>query len=445
MSKMIVLWSMLTVSLLAAGIADATMAAQAQRVRAAGIDVVTYRTGVKDVVVLIGVLPAGDAMADGGNIAVPTLVGMMLDRGTKTLDKYAIADQLESVGAEVAFGVGIQSLEIRAKCLRKDLPMVMGLIGAELRTPALQPAEFAKAKQQFIGSLQASLQNTEGRAQEAFGRSIYPDSHPNHPHSVAEYIAAAKIATVDELKAFHARYYGPAHMTLVLAGDVSTDIVQTEVTKSFAEWTGGENYRIPQHPAGPSGPRETSVPLADKPSVSIVIGQATGLQYRDPDALALRMGTAILGHGFTGRLMGAVRDREGLTYNIGAAVSQDTIADGAWEVSASFAPALLDQGIAATRREVQHWWSEGITEAELADHKQGLVGGYRVGLATTAGLASTIVTTLQRGYDLTWLDDYPKALRALTRAQVNTAIKAHLDPAAMVLVEAGSIAAQGRR
>ncbi|MDP9065796.1 MAG: insulinase family protein [Pseudomonadota bacterium] len=442
---MIVLWSMLTVSLLAAGIADATMATQAQRVRAAGIDVVTYRTGVKDVVVLIGVLPAGDAMAGGGNIAVPTLVGMMLDRGTKTLDKYAIADQLESVGAEVAFGVGIQSLEIRAKCLRKDLPMVMGLIGAELRTPALQPAEFAKAKQQFIGSLQASLQNTEGRAQEAFGRSIYPDSHPNHPHSVAEYIAAAKVATVDELKAFHARYYGPAHMTLVLAGDVSADSVQTEVTKAFAGWTGGENYRIPQHPAGPSGPRETSVPLADKPSVSIVIGQATGLQYRDPDALALRMGTAILGHGFTGRLMGAVRDREGLTYNIGAAVSQDTIADGAWEVSASFAPALLDQGIAATRREVQHWWSEGITETELADHKQGLVGGYRVGLATTAGLASTIVTTLQRGYDLTWLDDYPKALRALTRAQVNTAIKAHLDPAAMVLVEAGSIAAQGRR
>ena len=76
----------------------------------------------------------------------------------------------------------------------------------------------------------------------------------------------------------------------------------------------------------------------------MILGQATGLRYRDPDALALRVGTAILGHGFTGRLMGTVRDREGLTYNIGAAVTEDSIADGAWDISASFAPALLEQG-----------------------------------------------------------------------------------------------------
>ena len=46
--------------------------------------------------------------------------------------------------------------------------------------------EFAKAKQQFIGSLEASLQNTEGRAREAFGRTVFSEGHPNRPHSIAE-------------------------------------------------------------------------------------------------------------------------------------------------------------------------------------------------------------------------------------------------------------------
>ena len=55
-----------------------------------------------------------------------------------------------------------------------------------------------------------------------------------------------------------------------------------------------------------------------------MLGQATGLRYRDPDALPLRVGTAVLGHGFTGRLMGTVRDREGLTYGIGAGLSEDS-------------------------------------------------------------------------------------------------------------------------
>jgi zinc protease len=428
---------------LVSGAANASMAEHSHRFQAAGIDVVTYETQVKDVVVILGSLPAGDAMAEGGNVAVPTLTGTMLDRGTKTLDKFAIAEQLDNVGAQISFGVGTQTLEIRAKCLKKDLPLVVSLIAAELRTPALNAKEFAKVKQQFIGSLEASLQSTDGRAQEAFGRAIFPEGHPNRPHSVAEYLAAAKSVTVDQLKSFHDRYYGPAHLTLVLVGDVSEAGAQAEITKAFSGWSGGKDYIRPAKPASPTGPHDVAVPLNDKPSVSLILGQATGLVYRDPDALALRVGTAILGRGFTGRLMGTVRDKEGLTYNIGAAVSEDSITDGAWDISASFAPALLAKGVASTRRELEKWWSDGITQGELADRKQGLVGGYLVGLSTTGGLASTLLSSIQRGYDVSWLDEYPQAIEALTRDQVNKAIKTHLNPGAMVLVEAGSITASG--
>jgi zinc protease len=434
----IVKWLIGSLVLIGGG-AAANMAEQSHRDQAAGIDVVTYPTGVKDVVVILGVLPAGDAMAEAGNIAVPSLAGMMLDRGTKALDKFAIADRLDGVGAELSFAVGTQSLEIRGKCLKKDLPMVLDLLAGDLRGPALQAQEFAKAKQQFIGSLEASLQNTDGRAHEAFGRAVYPQGHPNRPHSVAEYTAAAKVATLDEVRAFIAKYYGPAHMTLAIVGDVAAPDVEADVNHAFGGWSGGQDYLRPAQPAAVTAADEIKVPLQDKPSVSIILGQATGLRYRDPDALALRVGTAILGHGFTGRLMGTVRDKEGLTYNIGAGVAQDTITDGVWQISASFAPALLDKGLASTRRVLEQWWSEGVTERELADHKQGLIGGYFVSLSTTGGLAGTIISSIQRGYDVSWLDGYPEALKALTRGQVNSAIKSRLNPAAMVLVEAGSV------
>jgi zinc protease len=402
---------------------------------------VTYHTDVKDVVVILGSLPAGDAMAEPGNIAIPTLAGMMLDRGTKSLDKFAIAEQLDNVGAEISFSVGTQSLEIRAKCLKKDLPLVIGLIAAELRTPALQVQEFNKARQQFIGALEASAQNTEARAQEAFGRAIFPQGHPNRPHTVSEYEAAAKAATLDDLKTFHAKYYGPAHLTLVVVGDVAASDTQTEIGKAFSGWTGGQDYVRPATPAVLKAASEVSVPLTDKPSVSVIIGEPTGLRYKDSDALALRVGTAILGSGFTGRLMGIVRDKEGLTYNIGAGMSDDSIVDGRWDISASFAPALLDKGLASTRRELDRWWKDGITEQELAARKQGLVGGYLVGLSTTGGLASAILTNLQRGYDVSRVEEYPGAVKALTREQVNAAIKSHLNPSVMVLVKAGSVAA----
>jgi len=421
--------------------AEANAVENSHRAQVAGIDLITYRTDVKDVVVILGSLPAGDAMAESGNIAIPTLTGMMLDRGTKSLDKFAIAEQLDNVGAEIAFSVGTQTVEIRAKCLKKDLPLVMGLIAAQLRTAALQPQEFNKAKQQFIGALEASAQNTEARAHEAFGRAVFPPGHPNRPHTVSEYEAAARAASIDELKAFYAKYYGPAHMSLVVAGDVTASELQAEVAKDFAGWSGGQDFIRPATPAALTAANEVSVPLTDKPSVSVIIGQPTGLRYKDPDALALRVGTAILGRGFTGRLMGVVRDKEGLTYNIDAAVAEDSIVDGSWDISASFAPALLAKGLASTRRELDKWWKDGITDQELATRKQGLVGGYLVGLSTTGGLASTLLINVQRGYDVNWLEGYPKAINALTRDQVDSAIKKHLNPAAMVLVEAGSVPA----
>jgi len=418
----------------------ADMADQAHRSKIGDIELITYRTGVKDVVVILGVLPAGDAMAESGNIAIPTLSGMMLDRGTKSMDKFAIAEKLDNVGAEITFTVGAQSLAIRAKCLRKDLPLIVGLIAAELRTPSLQAAEFNKAKQQLVGELEASEQNTGARASEAFNRAIFPEGHPNRPHTVAEYSAAARAASLDAIKAFQAKYYGPAHMTLVVVGDVADADTAAEVTKAFSGWTGGQDYVPAAKPAAATAAAVVTVPLADKPSVTMILGQATGLRYRDPDALALRLGTAIFGRGFTGRLMSTVRDKEGLTYNIGANMGEDSIVDGAWEVTASFAPTLLAKGVASTRRELDKWWKDGITEQELATRKQGLIGSYYVSLATTEGLAETILINVQRGYDLNWLDGYPAALKALSVSQVNAAIKAHINPSAMVLVEAGSIA-----
>src|SRR5258708_3261169 len=119
-------------------------------------------------------------------------------------------------------------------------------------------------------------------------------------------------------------------------------------------------------------------------------------------------------------------------------------AGGGGEGSAGFARPVLARGVEWPRREVAKWWKDGVSEQELAAHKQGLIGSYFVSLSTTLGLAETILVNAQRGYDPSWLDAYPKALKALTREQVNAAIKAHINPNALVLVEAGSVPAAAK-
>ena len=137
--------------------------------------------------------------------------------------------------------------------------------------------------------------------------------------------------------------------------------------------------------------------------------------------------------------MANVRDKEGLTYGIYSAVTNDTCADGDWRIGAQFAPELLDKGIASPKRQLPEWYEHGITEAELTNNKGKYVGGYKLGLATTGGMAGAILNTMNRDLPLSFIDEFGPMIYSLTLAQVNDAIKKHLDPDKMVLVKAGTI------
>jgi len=433
------------------GIAD-----RAIRSNVEGVDLIIYPMGAKDVITLVGSLPAGDVLAEqeGSNLAAATLVGMMLDKGTTKQDKFAISRQLDDVGATLGFSVGAQTTSIHGRSLKKDVRLLIRLLAEEMRFPTFPADELEKVKKQFEAGIRSQMENTDFRVRDAFSRYVYPEGHPNRQLPPQEWLTAVNSATVDDVKAFHKKHYGPTHLRLTFVGDVEPRVIQAEVRKAFGGWSGGQGLAVPskeqtemsgEGAARPKkgelvrAPSEQLISLADKASVSVMLGQATGLRYQDPDRLALSVGTAILGSGFIGRLMSTVRDKEGLTYGIGAGLSEDNFVDGSWAISASFAPALLEKGVASTRRELEKWWREGITESELDVRKSNLIGGFQIGLSTTYGMAGAIMESLERGVGIEWLDQYPKAVEALTTEQVNAAIRKYLDPEKMVLVKAGTL------
>lgn len=414
-------------------------AANVKRERIAGIDVLLYKTGVQDVVTLRASLPAGDALSPDQNLAIATLTGSLLDKGTLKQDKFAISQKLESVGATLHFSVENYTLSISGQCLKKDVPLVVSLLAEQLREPAFAAEEFEKVKKQIAGSLRRSLESPDFRAQEAFNRAVYPAGHPNRDASVSEMLSATESATLQQVKAFHASHYGPKNFIIVAVGDLDAAALKENIAVAFKDWSGGAD--IPKAPAARNldAPREQTVFMAEKPSVTVVFGQPTGLKYTDPDYQALRLGTAVLGSGFTGRLMANVRDKEGLTYGIGSNLANDTYNAGDWKITATFAPALLDKGLESTRRQLTEWYNQGITAEELELRKTNLIGSFKVNLATTTGLANQLLVTAARGYDPSFLDRYPDMINSLTREQVNAAIKKYLDPKSMVLIQAGTV------
>lgn len=420
--------------------ASAQVASQAVRTKVAGFDVIAYKTGVKDVVYLRGALPAGDNKAPEGHPYLPTLVGAMLDRGTTLHDKIWITEQLDAVGASINFSVNTGALEFNARCLAKDVPLVITLLAEQLRSPKFDAEELDKLKKQTIGGIQRSLEDTGFRASDAFTRAAYPVGHPNRNPTSDENIASVEKATVDDLKKFHAAHYGPAHLTVIAVGDIDVPQVQAELGKAFSGWTGGSAPLVTAKATPNDAAREQIVFMPDKTSVNVVIGQTTGLRYGEGDFIPLRVGASILGGAsFSGRLMKNTREKEGLTYGIYSNLTNDTFNDGDFRITATFSPALLGKGVASAKKHLGDWFQQGVTAQELDDHKGNLTGSFKIALSTTEGMSQALLNAVNRGKPISWLDEYPVKINAVTLEQVNGAVRKHLKPDEMFIIKAGTV------
>ncbi len=419
-----------------------TLASRVMRESIGGIDVLACRADVRDVVNIRLSMPAGVGVTQ--QRALAHLTAGMLERGTRKRDKFELARLLEEAGASITSEVNTDTVEFAVKCLAKDVPLVMSLLAEQVREPAFDAGEFAKLKKELSDMFRQTLEDTDAQAYIAFSRAIFPAAHPARRHTVEETLAEIEKANLAAVKAFHAEHYGPAEAHLVAVGDIDTTAFKTLAAKTFAGWKpqqqGTPRSRLPSsHPAEDQKNGETLMRIAGKESVSVVIGHRTTLRAGDAEWLPLLVASDVLGRGFTSRLIGNVRDREGLTYGIGAWMSEDTFRSGTWMVLGTFAPALLDKGMASTRREIEGWWRDGITADELDYRKSAIAGQFTVGLETTDGLAAQLLLCAERGFAVTWLDEFPAKVNSLTLEQVNAALKKHASPARMATVKAGTL------
>lgn len=409
----------------------------------AGIDVIIKKTGAKGFVTVYGSFPIGDFFDGKNNEMIPTLTTAMLSKGTTKNDKFQFSQKLENLGVDIYVGSDNDNVSISFKSLSKDVDTVIAMLAEELRYPLFDEKEFDLLKQQFIGNMQQGLSDPGTQGSIVLTQNLYPVGHPNSSTSIEKSIENIKDAKLEDIKAFQKKYFGPADMHLVAVGDVDTKIVYRSLEKNFKNWNGGVKRSLKSFNVKKGDGLTKVVTIPEKPSAELFIGQYTGMRRSNADFLPFYIGNSVLGGGFSGRLMLTVRDEAGLTYGIYTRQDGYIFADGYWFINASFNPELFATGKEATLTELRKWSEKGITAEELKDKKSSLIGGFKIGLSTTQGMASNILAVVQRGEQPDYIYEYPAMLEAVTLEEVNAAIKKYIDVEKLVIIEAGSLDQDG--
>ncbi|WP_415781793.1 insulinase family protein, partial [Flavobacterium chungbukense] len=414
-----------------------------KREKVSGIDVVSVKTSAKDFVTAAASISLGNYASETKNDIIPALTASMLSKGTTLNDKFKFSEKLQKLGVTLNVNASTFKINIGFKCLKKDLDQVIALLAEELRNPLFDAKEFENLKQQFIGNTQQSLNDPGERGDIALSQAIYPKTNPNYSLSVEDNIENIKKATLEEVKAFHKKYFGTASMRLVIVGDTDDANLNASLKKSFKNWNGGVTEKLKFEEASKSNSKTEVVTIPEKPSAELYIGQFTGLKRADADYIPFYIGNYTLGAGFAGRLMQTVRDNDGLTYNISSGLGGNIETGGYWFVNASFNPNLFQKGLDATMVQVDKWVKEGITATELENKKTNLIGSFKVGMSTTNGMARTILNFIERGLEPNYIEQYPNDIQKATLQQVNDAIKKYIQLDKMIIIKSGSLDKDG--
>lgn len=228
-----------------------------------------------------------------------------------------------------------------------------------------------------------------GLLRERVAEAQFPEGHPYSWLTIG-YIEDLNRATLDDLKKFFLRWYGPNNATLTIGGDI--DEAQT------LEWI--EKYFGPI-PAGPAveDPVYTPVTLDEDRYISMEDNVALPLIYMSwptvhayhPDEAPLDVLMSILGSGKTSLLYKNL-DKEGLAV-------QSSAGHGCAELSCSFTLLALPNPAKGKsladietimRDSLTEFESRGVEDDDLIRVKSGIVSGMIYGLESVRGKVSQL-------------------------------------------------------
>ncbi|MDB5264622.1 MAG: Zinc protease [Parcubacteria group bacterium] len=396
-------------------------------------------TGAKNLVSIEGSVLGGWASLSGSAKEVPGIASEIFDAGTKTKGKDFFRETLAARGASLDFVPGADRTSFYGSCFPEDVTMLLTIIAECLAGAEFPASEVKAAKERAFGNLKESLTDTRTQAGGALMRAVYAPDHVNYAETTNICIKHTEKVTRAELVSFR-KTLGKRGLVMSLAGDIHPSDAKKAVEKALKllpEGTFTEDVQRPNKKI--SSASETLVSIKDKANIDTYLGVAVPLTYDSKEFLPFMAVCSMLGgRGLSsGHLMRTIRERDGYTYGIYCMPTGfEKNTEGMFRIWATFSPATYEKAVAATRKEINFFFKNGITEEALEFKKSEISGSYLVSLSTSKGMAAVLHKIGREGKPLSYIDEYPALIRALTLSEIKEA-------AALIPLSKLSLAAAG--
>ena len=380
------------------------------------------------------VFNAGSAR-DGEQPGLASMTADMLTEGAADLDADAIAERIESLGAELGTGAERDMAWVTLRSLTDEslLEPAVDTMAKVMTQPAFPPEDFERVRQNRLVALRLAEQDPASVGSRALYKAVFGE----HPYAVDPSGTADSISalTRDELAAFHKRYYAAANATIAIVGALNRSQAEQLANRITAELPQGEAAAPLPEVGDPDAGALTQIEFPSS-QTHLYAGQP-GMSRGDPDYFPLYVGNHILGgSGLVSILMHEVREKRGLSYSVYSYFAP-MAERGPMILGLQTKNTQADEARAVLLDTLQRFVDEGPTDEELDAAVKNITGGFPLRIASNSKVVQYLAMIGFYGLPLDYLDQFTGRVSAVTKEQVRDAYKRRVHPDRLVVVEVG--------
>lgn len=249
-------------------------------------------------------------------VGVASLLGDLMNAGTKGKSRAELEEAIESLGAFINVSAGRESITISGNTLAKNYQSVMMLVEEILLEPRFDKDEFDIAHRGTLSAIKQMQGQPTAIASLEFNKLLYGSDHIFSQSSSGTQESVSAI-TLDDLKAYYDKNLSPTLANFHIVGDIKQADVMASLARINERWK-AKDISVPTYPL-PKPHAKPTIYFYDVPGAK----QSTfrfghlALKRTDPDYYKASVMNYILGGGgFASRLTQELREGKGYTYGI---------------------------------------------------------------------------------------------------------------------------------
>ncbi len=370
-----------------------------------------------------------------GKEGLAYLTGWVLTEGAEGIPDETIDAMMDSRGAILTSQAFSESCIATLTCLKKDLGDVFPMYAGIVSKPSLEETKIRES----IGYLKGDLLRLKNDLGELCFRRFRADVFGDHPYSKPYKGTIAGLDSIDrrDVVAFYDRYYQPSDAVLIAVGAITETELRTLCEKHLSNWTSRTADPLPEI-APPEPLHGITIRIIDQEAVQaqIALGHI-GIDRRNPDQFALDVLNEILGGGsLASRLGNEVRVNRGLTYGIYSFFARREFT-GEFAVSTFTKVESVGQVVEVILNELRKIRDTAVSEEELRDAKQGLIGQFPLRFEEYEGLAEEISYLYYNNLPIEYVKEYSQRVAAISADDLQQAARTYIDPDNLTITVVG--------